>query len=70
MQYINNLFDSVVEQYCGEEPQSRLGRLIQQKMSGLFFRDSAVFILNLLIICGVIPCGKIIEGKTNYLFWF
>ena len=67
---INNMFDSLVEKYCGEEPQSRLGRLIQQKMSGLFFRDATILILNVLIIYGIIPCEKIIEGDSNYLFWF
>ena len=60
-QYVENLFDSVIEKYFGEQAQSKLGRLIQQKMSGLYFRDLAVLILNLLIITRIVQCQKVFE---------
>ena len=65
-----NWFDFVFEQYFGEQSQSRIGRLIQQKIAGLYFRDAAINILNILIFFEKLPCGKIIEGQTNYLFMY
>ena len=57
--------------YFGEQPQSKLGRQIQQKMSGLYFRDIAILILNLLIITGVVQCQKVFEDQnTSYSFQF